>query len=64
MYLLHVSPMQSSKWEPPAGEELVTADRMMLDKGNQDIRKAAGVDGDAAHREGEGSSDGAVGGRM
>lgn len=27
MYIMHVSPMKSSKWEPPPEEELVTAEK-------------------------------------
>ena len=39
MYLLHVKPWQSSKWEPPVGEELVTADRLTLNRGARGINK-------------------------
>ena len=49
MYLLHVSPMKSSTWEPPAGEDLVTADNLALNKGARGINKKreAGVGDDA-----------------
>lgn len=39
MYLLHVSPFKSSKWVAPQGEELVTADKLMLNKGARGISK-------------------------
>jgi SP family sugar:H+ symporter-like MFS transporter len=39
MYILHVSPRKSSKWKPPANEELVTADRLALTPGARGIRK-------------------------
>jgi MFS transporter, SP family, sugar:H+ symporter len=32
MYLLHVPPRKSSKWEVPVGEELVTAERIIKEK--------------------------------
>ena len=52
MYLMHVSPLKSSKWEPPQGEDLITADRLMLNKGARGINKKteAGI-GDSAQVE-------------
>ncbi|KAF2766374.1 hypothetical protein EJ03DRAFT_330105 [Teratosphaeria nubilosa] len=40
MYITHVKPWQSSKWEPPEGEDLITADALYLTPGARDIRKA------------------------
>lgn len=40
MYITHVSPRKSSKWQPPEGEELVTADNLYLEPGARGIRKA------------------------
>lgn len=40
MYILHVSPLKSSRWEPPHGEELVTTDDLHLTPGARGIRKA------------------------
>jgi hypothetical protein len=57
MYLLHVPPRQSSKWEAPVGEDLVTADQVMMNG-----KKANGVDGTAVHREGTAANNGVVGG--
>ncbi|KAF2161531.1 hypothetical protein M409DRAFT_69649 [Zasmidium cellare ATCC 36951] len=48
MYITHVPPWKSSKWEPPEGEDLVTADALFLSPGARQIRKA-----DAAGMEGE-----------
>lgn len=48
MYILHVKPWKSSKWEPPENEELVTADSLFLTNGGRDIRKE-----DVAEMEGE-----------
>jgi SP family sugar:H+ symporter-like MFS transporter len=48
MYIMHVSPLKSSKWQPPEGEQLVTADKLFLEPGARNIRKA-----DAAGMEGE-----------
>lgn len=48
MYLLHVDPKMSSKWQPPEGEELITADKLALDAGARNINKA-----DAAGMENE-----------
>lgn len=48
MYILHVNPRKSTKWEPPQGDELVTADALYLTPGARNIRKA-----DAAGMEGE-----------
>lgn len=39
MFLLEIKPWQSSKWEPPEGEELITADKLMLNKGASRIDK-------------------------
>jgi len=39
MYILHVSPRKSSKWTPPEGEELITADKLALTPGARGIRK-------------------------
>ncbi|CAK3868480.1 High-affinity fructose transporter ght6 [Lecanosticta acicola] len=49
MYITHVKPWQSSKWEPPANEDLVTADALYLDRGARNIRKedAAGMESGA-----------------
>lgn len=43
MYILHVKPWESSKWEAPEGEDLVTADKLNLERGGRGIRK--GEDG-------------------
>lgn len=40
MYITHVPPIKSSKWVPPEGEELVTADALFLESGGRGIRKA------------------------
>jgi len=48
MYIMHVPPRQSTKWVPPQGDELITADSMYLSPGARGIRKA-----DAAGMEGE-----------
>jgi SP family sugar:H+ symporter-like MFS transporter len=48
MYIMHVPPRQSTKWVPPQGEDLVTADALHLAPGARGIRKA-----DAAGMEGE-----------
>lgn len=42
MYIMHVPPLQSSKWTPPSDEELVTADSLYLTSGARDIRKNTG----------------------
>jgi SP family sugar:H+ symporter-like MFS transporter len=39
MFLLEVKPWQSSHWVPPEGEELVTADKLALDRGGRGINK-------------------------
>jgi len=39
MFLLEIKPWKSSKWEPPRGEELITADKLMLNKGASRIDK-------------------------
>lgn len=48
MYLLRVPPPKSSKWVAPEGEDLVTADKLFLDRGARTIRKqdAAGMEGE------------------
>jgi len=48
MYIMHVNPRQSTKWVPPQGDELITADALYLTPGARGIRKA-----DAAGMEGE-----------
>lgn len=48
MYILHVPPLKSSKWQTPSDEDLVTADMLTLEPGARNIRKA-----DAAGMEGE-----------
>lgn len=40
MYITHVPPRKSTKWEPPEGEDLVTADKLFLEPGARGIRKA------------------------
>ncbi|PNS19541.1 Hexose transporter 2 [Sphaceloma murrayae] len=50
MYILHVKPWESSKWEPPA-EGLVTADNLNLTSGARGIRKTEGQ-GDRLERVG------------
>lgn len=49
MYITHVPPWKSSKWEPPEGEELVTADALYLAPGARRIQKenAAGMEGES-----------------
>ena len=39
MFLLEIKPWKSSKWEAPQGEDLVTADKLMLNKGASRIDK-------------------------
>lgn len=48
MYILKVKPWKSSKWQPPEGEDLITADALFLTAGARDIRKAdaAGMESD------------------
>ncbi|GAB1729434.1 hypothetical protein NU195Hw_g4384t1 [Hortaea werneckii] len=48
MYILHVAPWKSTKWEAPEGEDLVTADALHLAPGARNIRKqnAAGMEGE------------------
>ncbi|PIA93621.1 High-affinity fructose transporter ght6 [Cercospora beticola] len=48
MYITHVPPRKSSKWQPPIGEDLVTADALYLQPGARGIKKA-----DAAGMEAE-----------
>jgi SP family sugar:H+ symporter-like MFS transporter len=51
MFLLDVSPLKSSKWEPPQGEDLVTADRLMLNKGASRIDRRDSRQPGAEHSE-------------
>lgn len=46
MYIMHVNPIKSSKWQAPEGEDLITADSMFLEPGARRIRKqeAAGME--------------------
>jgi SP family sugar:H+ symporter-like MFS transporter len=39
MFLLEVKPWQSSKWTPPKGEDLITADKLRLESGARNITK-------------------------
>ncbi|KAK4503377.1 hypothetical protein PRZ48_004292 [Zasmidium cellare] len=39
MFLLEVKPWKSSKWTPPQGEDLITADRLRLSGGGRNILK-------------------------
>lgn len=39
MFLLEVKPWKSSKWTPPQGEDLITADHLKLGGGGRDIMK-------------------------
>lgn len=48
MYIMHVNPRKSTNWQPPQGEDLITADALHLEPGARNIRKA-----DAAGMEGE-----------
>src|SRR5271154_664249 len=52
MFLLEAPPTKSSKWEPPMGEDLITADKLMLNRGASriDKRQEAGQPG-AEHSE-------------
>lgn len=40
MYIMHVPPTKSTKWQAPEGEDLVTADALYLEPGARNIRKA------------------------
>ncbi|KAK5127371.1 hypothetical protein LTR85_006710 [Meristemomyces frigidus] len=40
MYIMHVAPWKSTKWDPPEGEDLITADALYLEPGARNIRKA------------------------
>lgn len=42
MFLLEVKPWKSSKWTPPQGEDLITADRLRLSGGSRNILKRGG----------------------
>ncbi|KIX94461.1 uncharacterized protein Z520_09847 [Fonsecaea multimorphosa CBS 102226] len=39
MFLLEIKPWKSSKWTPPRGEELITADKLRLKSGGRHISK-------------------------
>ncbi|KIW67094.1 hypothetical protein PV04_06367 [Phialophora macrospora] len=39
MFLLEVKPWKSSKWVPPKGEDLITADKLRLESGARNITK-------------------------
>lgn len=39
MFLLEVKPWKSSKWVPPKGEDLITADKLRLSRGASRIHK-------------------------
>lgn len=39
MFLLEVKPWKSSKWTPPQGEDLISADRLRLSQGGRRILK-------------------------
>ncbi|EXJ85317.1 MFS transporter, SP family, sugar:H+ symporter [Capronia epimyces CBS 606.96] len=39
MFLLEIKPWKSSKWVPPKGEELITADKLRLNSGARGITK-------------------------
>ena len=61
MYVLRVPPWHSSKWEPPAGEEVGETDRAHLKRGARDFEKQrleerAGVSGTAEEAEMAGPS--------
>jgi hypothetical protein len=53
MYLTHISPRKSAKWDPEEAGGLVTIDNLYLNKGARNIRKRdeAGREG-ASHDEG------------
>ncbi|KAK5138321.1 hypothetical protein LTR08_003382 [Meristemomyces frigidus] len=40
MYIMRVAPWNSTKWEPPEGEDLITTDALFLEPGARNIRKA------------------------
>lgn len=44
MYILHVKPWKSSKWEPPEDEPLPNTDALFLEPGARGIRKDEGSD--------------------
>lgn len=58
MFLLEVKPWKSSKWVPPRGEELITADKLRLETGARNITKKreAGA-GEAEQKEYPGQAD-------
>ena len=45
MFLLKIKPWKSSKWTPPKGEDLITADKLQLggDAGNMSKNREIGV---------------------
>lgn len=45
LFLLEVKPWKSKSWVPPEGEELITADMLMLNKGATGISKRQEADG-------------------
>jgi len=53
MFLLEVPQTKSSKWEPPMGEDLITADKWMLNRGASriDKRQEAGATRSGTFRE-------------
>lgn len=51
MYILHVKPWKSSKWQPPPNEELVTADALALTGGARGIKKADAAGMESERRE-------------
>jgi MFS transporter, SP family, sugar:H+ symporter len=53
MYIMHVAPWKSSKWQAPVGEELITADSLFLRPGARGIKKAdaAGMESALAREE-------------
>ena len=57
MFLMEVKPWKSSKWTPPKGEELITADKLRLESGARNITKKreAGT-GEAEQNEAMGQS--------
>ncbi|KAK4951500.1 hexose transporter hxt5 [Elasticomyces elasticus] len=49
MYILHVSPIKSTKWVAPEGEDLVTADQLYLEPGARNIKKQDAAGMETAH---------------
>ncbi|KAI9734048.1 MAG: hexose transporter hxt1 [Claussenomyces sp. TS43310] len=53
MYIIHVSPMNSSKWDPNQAGENVTTDELFLDRGGRSIQKRNEADQEGiSHEEG------------